>query len=61
MLAILFTNLAFLSYMAYIVLEKRSKFYKSRNFWLFTIAFLASLYIALYYLKMANPGGHMSL
>jgi len=53
MLAILFTNLTFLSSLVYVILEEKKNFYKSNKFWLLTIAFLASLYIAIYYLKIS--------
>ena len=63
MLAILFTNLAFLSSMVYVILEEKKNFYKSNKFWLLAIAFLASLYITIYYLKINNgtEGGHFPL
>ena len=51
MLAILFTNVAFASYLAYLIAERGFSCYKTSRFWLAFVGLLASLFVA-YYLSV---------
>lgn len=50
MLALGFTNLVFLAYITYILLERKTEFYKSNQFWLMLLGLCLSLYITAHYL-----------
>jgi hypothetical protein len=55
MLAILFTNVAFASYLIYLIAERKKNCYKSGQFWLALVGLLAAMFVAYYYLYL--PGG----
>jgi pilus assembly protein TadC len=55
MLAILFTNVAFASYLIYLIAERKKNCYKSSQFWLALVGLLAALFVAFYHLYL--PGG----
>jgi len=57
MLAILFTNVAFASYMMYLIAERGWNCYKTSRFWLAVSGLLASLFVAYYYLYLPEGGG----
>jgi len=56
MLAILFTNIAFASYLIYLIAERKMNCYKTSRFWLAVSGLLASLFVAFYYLYLPEGG-----
>ncbi len=56
MLAILFTNIAFASYLVYLLLERKSEAVKSNKFWFAVAGLLAALFVAFYYLYLPTSG-----
>jgi len=56
MVALGFTNLVFCSYIGYILIEKKERFYKSQIFWLLIIGLLISLYITNLYYPLGFEG-----
>lgn len=52
MLAILFTNVAFASYLIYLIAERKMNCYKTSRFWLALSGLLAALFVAYYYLYL---------
>ena len=55
MLALGFTNVVFFAYLSYLVLERRSQIYKSKQFWLLLAGFFLSLYLTSYFLNIPIP------
>jgi hypothetical protein len=45
MFALGFVNLVFASHLSYILLERKKRFHRDRNFWLILIALLASILV----------------
>ncbi|MEL6862932.1 MAG: hypothetical protein AAFP19_00875 [Bacteroidota bacterium] len=52
MIALAFSNLVFLAYTIYLILERRESFYKYWKFWWVFIALLISLYITYLYVPL---------
>lgn len=57
MLALGFTNLVFLAYISYIILEQKKDFYKNGRFWLLLLGLFLSLYITAHYLMIPTSTG----
>ena len=47
MIALGFVNIVFASHLSYIVLERKERCYKERNFWWLLLGLLASIYITI--------------